>query len=605
MNAERAEPFWTSLWDSGKVVWGLLSWRQRWRVVAVVSLVSLGSAFHAVAPLALGHTVDDLTAADLTGATVAVLAYAALLSLGRASWHGMYYLYGGVMRFVERTLAQQTYAHVLDLPHAFHLGRRTGELNRTVSDGLLGWRRMLDAMVHSVLPFVVEVGATLAVLLTVDIPTNILLVLVAFMAAYGFVFYWGLAEQRQRHLAASTGDAEAMGVATDALLNHETVKLFGRSTRIIRQLEDSLERGSSAWRGYYRIHSSVGVLLALIFGAALGAALFLAARETAAGRLSPGGFVLVNAYVLQVIGPVERLGHMAREFTQALDLTRRLRRLMGEPTETALSSGTRALPAGGPVDVRMEGLTFGYDPRRPVLRGIDLHLPAGRTLAVVGRSGSGKSTLARMLFRLYQPTGGRLLIDGLPIEEIALASLRDAIAVVPQDTVLFHDTLASNVAFGRPEATPDEVAEAARIAGLDRVVAALPDGWNTIVGERGLRLSGGEKQRVAIARAVLKHPRLFILDEATSSLDTRTEQMIQESLTRASHGVTTLIIAHRLSTVRDADEIVVLDEGRVIERGSHDLLLAKGGSYAALWRAQQEEADRQERADEAQAISLG
>jgi ABC-type multidrug transport system fused ATPase/permease subunit len=264
---------------------------------------------------------------------------------------------------------------------------------------------------------------------------------------------------------------------------------------------------------------------------------------------------------------------------------------MGEPTETALSSGTRRLPEGGPVEVVAEGLCFGYDPRRPVLRGVDLRIAAGRTLAVVGRSGSGKSTLARMLFRLYQPSSGRLLIDGIPIEEIRLSSLRDAIAVVPQDTVLFHDTLENNVAFGRLGATPDEIREAARIAGLDRVIAALPDGWDTIVGERGLRLSGGEKQRVAIARAVLKRPRLFVLDEATSSLDTRTEQTIQESLDAASQGVTTLIIAHRLSTVRNADEIIVLDEGRVVERGDHDSLLAQGGSYAALWRAQQEEED--------------
>jgi ABC-type multidrug transport system fused ATPase/permease subunit len=591
LQAEKVEPFWRSLASAGRAVWALLNRQRRWQVGLVVLLVSLGAGLQAVSPLALGWAVDDLTASDLAGASAAVIAYAALLGVARAARHGMFYLYGGVMRFVERSMAQQTYAHVLDLPHAFHLGRRTGELNRIVADGLLGWRRILDAMVHSVLPFVVEVGATLAVLLTVDIPPGILLVLLGFMLAYGFVFYRGLARQREQHLAASSGDAQAMGVATDALLNHETVKLFGRSERIVDQLRASLERGSLAWLGYYRTTAGNGILLAGIFAVAMGLALFLAARETAAGRLSPGGFVLINAYVLQVIGPVERLGHMAREFTQALDLTLRLRLLMGEPTETALSSGTRRLPEGGPVEVVAEDLCFSYDPRRPVLRGVDLRIAAGRTLAVVGRSGSGKSTLARMLFRLYQPSSGRLLIDGIPIEEIRLSSLRDAIAVVPQDTVLFHDTLENNVAFGRLGATPDEIREAARIAGLDRVIAALPDGWDTIVGERGLRLSGGEKQRVAIARAVLKRPRLFVLDEATSSLDTRTEQTIQESLDAASQGVTTLIIAHRLSTVRNADEIIVLDEGRVVERGDHDSLLAQGGSYAALWRAQQEEED--------------
>jgi ABC-type multidrug transport system fused ATPase/permease subunit len=588
-SGQRIEPFWKSLVQAGRSVWALLSRRQRWQVALVVVLVSVGAGLQAVSPLALGRAVDDLTAQDAAGAGLAVATYALLLGLARASRHAMFYLYGGVMRFVERSMAQQTYAHVLDLPHAFHLGRRTGELNRVVSDGLLGWRRILDAMVHSVLPFVVEVGATLAVLLTVDIPPAILLVLLGFMLAYGFVFYRGLARQRAQHLAASTGDAAAMGVATDALLNHETVKLFGRGDWVVGQLRASLEQGSLAWLRYYRTTAGNGILLALIFAIAMGLALWLAARETMAGRLTPGGFVLINAYVLQVIGPVERLGHMAREFTQALDLTHRLRALLGEPTESLLSAGTRDLPPGGPVAVRAEGLTFGYDQRRPVLRGIDLDIPAGRTLAVVGRSGSGKSTLARMLFRLYQPTGGTITIDDIPIGEIRLSSLRDAIAVVPQDTVLFHDTLESNVAFGRLGASQAELEQAARIAGLDRVVAALPDGWATVVGERGLRLSGGEKQRVAIARAVLKRPRLFVLDEATSSLDTRTERAIQESLNAAAEGVTTLIIAHRLSTVRDAHEIVVLDEGRVIERGTHAELLAKGGAYAALWRVQQQE----------------
>ncbi|WP_159711919.1 ABC transporter transmembrane domain-containing protein, partial [Geminicoccus flavidas] len=251
-SGQRIEPFWKSLTGAARAVWALLSRRQRWQVALVVVLVSLGAGLQAVSPLALGRAVDDLTAQDAAGAGLAVATYALLLGLARASRHAMFYLYGGVMRFVERSMAQQTYAHVLDLPHAFHLGRRTGELNRVVADGLLGWRRILDAMVHSVLPFAVEVGATLAVLLTVDIPPAILLVLLGFMLAYGFVFYRGLARQRAQHLAASTGDAAAMGVATDALLNHETVKLFGRGDWVVGQLRASLEQGSLAWLRYYR-----------------------------------------------------------------------------------------------------------------------------------------------------------------------------------------------------------------------------------------------------------------------------------------------------------------------------------------------------------------
>ncbi|MBR0647074.1 ATP-binding cassette domain-containing protein [Plastoroseomonas hellenica] len=563
----------------------------RWRLGGVVALTALGSAFQAASPLALKAAVDALGGGAAMVAVIAALVYAGLLGAARIAATLTHYGYSRLTRRIERALSEQAYARLVDLPHAFFLRHRAGETARIVADGVTGVTTVQAAVIFSAVPFIVEIGTVLTVLAAGAFPISLILALVLFVAAYGVTFERGIAGQRTAYREGARTNAEAVGTAQDALLNHEAVKLFGRERHVLAQVAAGMARSDIHWFRYARLVLTTGLLQALIVALALGCTLLLAVREVTAGRLTPGDFVLIGAYVLQVLGPVERLGHLARELARGLDLAGRLRQVLAEPTERDLAPGRAALPGTGALAVRIRQLGFGYGDKREVLRGIDLDIPPGRSLAVVGRSGSGKSTLARLLFRLYPATAGSIALDGIDIETLDPASLRDAIAVVPQETVLFHDTLLSNIAFGRPDASPAEIEEAARIAGLESVIAALPDGWQTLVGERGLRLSGGERQRVAIARAVLKRPRLLVLDEATASLDTRTERAIQAQLDVLAQGVTTLVIAHRLSTVSSADEIVVLENGLVAERGDHATLLRAGGRYAALWSAQEENRD--------------
>jgi ABC-type transport system involved in Fe-S cluster assembly fused permease/ATPase subunit len=318
--------------------------------------------------------------------------------------------------------------------------------------------------------------------------------------------------------------------------------------------------------------------------------ILLAAGKVAASAMTVGDFVLVNTYLLQLIRPLDRLGQLYRSIKQSLTDVEQMLALLDQPAEVADAADAGILPKGA-GRLRFERVGFAYDPRRPVLRNVSFEVQPGRTLAIVGPSGAGKSTIGRLLFRFYDPTTGRITLDGADISTVTQASLREAIAVVPQDAVLFNDTILYNVAFGRPGASMAEIEQAARQAQIHDFIASLPDGYDTMVGERGLKLSGGEKQRVAIARAILKRPRLFLFDEATSALDSHTELAIQQSLREVSRGTTTLVIAHRLSTIVHADEILVLEDGGIKERGGHAVLLARGGAYAALWARQQ--ADRE------------
>jgi ATP-binding cassette, subfamily B, heavy metal transporter len=395
-------------------------------------------------------------------------------------------------------------------------------------------------------------------------------------------------------------DQDANTKAIDSLLNYETVKYFGNERHEARRYDASLGRYEKA---YIRSEVTLNMLnagQAAVIAVGLTAVMLMAAHGVAAGRLTVGDFVLVNTYLIQLYLPLNFLGFVYREMKQSLTDMEAMFRLLREEREVGDAPDARPL-APGPGEVAFEGVRFGYRTDRAILKGVSFRVPAGRTLAIVGPTGAGKSTISRLLFRFYDATGGRILVDGQDVRAVTQDSLRAAIGVVPQDTVLFNDTIRYNIAYGRPDASEEEIVRAAQLAQVHDFVLRLPEGYRTMVGERGLKLSGGEKQRVAIARTILKDPRILILDEATSALDTRTEQEIQAALRQVSADRTTLVIAHRLSTVVEADEIIVLQDGEIAERGTHGTLIAADGLYAEMWRRQSEAVAAAEAAAEAQA----
>jgi len=493
-----------------------------------------------------------------------------------------------------RRLALTVFRHLHTLSLRFHLERQTGGMSRDIERGTNGVSTLLSYMLFSIVPVILEFGLVAAVLFTrFDWRfVAVTFVAVALYIAYTFgISEWRIAIRRR----ANELDSRANTRAIDSLLNYETVKYFNNEEYEARRYDENLRSYEDAAA---RSEESLGLLnvgQSLIIAAAVTVLMLLAAEGVAAGTLTLGDLVLINALLIQLYIPLNFLGMVYREIKQARIDMDRMFRLLDENREIEDRPGARPLPAGG-ATIRFDRVSFSYDGKRQILHDVSFEVPAGAKVAVVGASGAGKSTLARLLYRFYDVSGGALLVNGVDIRDATQSSLRAAIGIVPQDTVLFNDTIYYNIRYGRPDAAREEVIAAAQAAHIHAFIESLPEGYEARVGERGLKLSGGEKQRVAIARAILKNPRILIFDEATSALDSKSEKSIQAELNRIARGHTTLVIAHRLSTVMDADQILVVDRGRIVERGTHRELLQSGGHYSQMWMLQQREEEEREKA---------
>ncbi|MFI4995533.1 MAG: ABCB family ABC transporter ATP-binding protein/permease [Hyphomicrobiales bacterium] len=495
-------------------------------------------------------------------------------------------LFARVALHAVRRLARRTFEHMHRLSLRFHLERKTGGLTRVLERGRNGIEELSRLTMMTVIPTVVEFVLVISVLwLHFDWRYVVLVtVMIAIYLSYTVVATnWRIGIRR----IMNSSDTEAVTKAVDSLLNYETVKYFGAEKREAERYDVSMERYE---RSSVKSYTSLAVLntgQAAIFTVGLTIAMVLCAAGVVAGTETVGDFVMVNAMMVQLYIPLNFMGMVYREIKQATIDIEEMFQVLGKNPEIADRPGAKPLLVTK-GEVRFEDVRFAYEANRPILKGVSFDVPAGKTVAIVGPSGAGKSTISRLLFRFYEPQGGRVLIDGQDIGFVTQESLRRALGMVPQDTVLFNDTIGYNIRYGRWEATEAEVEEAADLAQIGQFIKTLPEGYATPVGERGLKLSGGEKQRVAIARTILKGPPVLVLDEATSALDSFTEQEIQTALDRVAQGRTTIVIAHRLSTVVKADEIIVLDKGVVAERGTHAELLARGGLYDALWNRQRE-----------------
>ena len=561
----------------------------RLRVVLALVCLALAKAVNVGVPLLYKASVDKLAPAAgalIVVPTMLIVAYggarvgAQLFSELRDS------IFAKVEQRAIRTIALNTFRHLHDLSLRFHLGRQTGGLSRSVERGVRGMEFLLSYLLFSVLPTMFEIAMVCAILWGFFEASLALATLATILAYVAFTFAitdWRLQYRREMNQR----DTEANTKAIDSLLNFETVKYFANEEHEARRFDTALAAYEGAAVKSQVTLSALNIGQGIIIAIGLVVVMWLAARGVAAGRMTVGSFVLVNSYLIQLYMPLNVLGTVYRNIKQSLTDLESMIRLLGVTPEVVDRPAAKDLVVAR-GEIVFDRVSFAYDPRRPILQDVSFRVPPGHTLAIVGSSGAGKSTVARLLFRFYDVNEGAIRIDGQDIRDVTQASLRRAIGVVPQDTVLFNDSIAYNIGYGKPGATPVEIEAAARIARIHDFVVTLPDGYQTPVGERGLKLSGGEKQRVAIARVMLKEPRILVFDEATSALDTKTEREIQTSLEEVAANRTTLMIAHRLSTVVHADEILVLEHGRVVERGTHAALLAKDGFYAAMWRRQLE-----------------
>ncbi|HSW06209.1 ABCB family ABC transporter ATP-binding protein/permease [Aquabacterium sp.] len=589
-----AEPAARSDWQTlGKLLPYL--WEYRWRVALALLFLLAAKGANVSVPLLLKHLVDalDLKAGDPRALVVVpaglLLAYAGL-RLSTSLFTELRELVFAKASFgASRQIALQVFRHLHELSLRFHLERQTGGLSRDIERGTRALQSLVSYSLYSILPTLVEVTLVLAIL-GWRFDAGYVWITLAALVAY-IVFTVSVTEWRTRFRREMNElDSRAHTRAIDALLNFETVKYFNNEALEAARYDQGLDAFRRAQIKSQTTLSMLNTGQQLIIALSLVAMLWRATQGVVDGRLTLGDLVMINAFLIQLYVPLNFLGVLYREVKQSLTDLDRMFDLLEREREVADAPGAAVLVVSDGI-VRFEQVSFAYDPARPILHDVSFEIPAGKTVAVVGASGAGKSTLARLLYRFYDASGGRITIDGQDIRQVTQASLRRAIGIVPQDTVLFNDTVGYNIGYGRAGASAQEVEGAARAAHIHDFITSTPKGYDTMVGERGLKLSGGEKQRVAIARTLLKNPPVLIFDEATSALDSRNERAIQAELKSAAQGKTALVIAHRLSTVADAHEIVVLEAGRVAERGSHAELLAADGRYAQMWRMQQQSAE--------------
>ena len=570
----------------------------RVRVVAAIVCLFIAKIANVYVPVLYKHAIDAL---GTTAGTIAVLPVGMILAYGLARVLSLAFgelrdaIFAKVAQRSIRAVALNVFRHLHALSLRFHLERQTGGLSRSVERGTKAIQTLLSFMLFNILPTLLEILLVCAILWGMF---NIWFALATFLTVVLYIAYtlvvteWRTKFRREMNEM----DNQANTKAIDSLLNYETVKYFGNEEHEARRYDNALSFYEKAAVRSQTSLSLLNIGQAAIISIGLTVVMYMAARGIMNGTMTIGDFVLVNTYLLQLYQPLNFFGFVYREIKQGLADMEKMFELLEIDREIADAPGAKALDVAG-ATVTFRDVEFGYDPRRPILKGVSFTVPAGRTVAIVGPSGAGKSTISRLLFRFCDPNSGGILIDGQDISTITQSSLRAAIGIVPQDTVLFNDTIFYNIAYGRPGASVEEVERAAKLAHIHDFVLRLPDGYKSMVGERGLKLSGGEKQRVAIARTILKQPDILLFDEATSALDTHTEREIQANLREVSRGRTTLVIAHRLSTVIDADEIIVLEDGSIVERGRHAELLARRGAYAAMWTRQQEAAGEKAVAD--------
>ena len=572
-------------------LWPRDEWRMRTRVVLALAMLAGSKVTLVFVPVLFGRAVDALGGA--VAATAVALPVGLILAYGLARVLSLVFgqlrdaLFARVGQRAIRTVALEVFRHLHALSLHFHLGRQTGGLSRSIERGTKSIEMLLRFGLFNVLPTLVEIVLVFGILwglLDLGIAAVTLLTVSAYILFTVKVTEWRLEFRRRMN----ERDSQANTRAIDSLLNFETVKYFGNEEHEARRFDRAMAGYEDASVKSQTSLALLNIGQAVVITTGLTLVMYLAGVGIVEGRMTVGDFVMVNTYLMQLYQPLNFFGFVYREIKQGLIDIEKMFELLRVETDIEDAPDARPLRlAGG--EIRFDGVSFGYDERRPLFDRLSFVIPAGATVALVGTSGAGKSTIGRLLYRFYDVEEGAILIDGQDLRGVTQASLHAAIGVVPQDTVLFNDSIYYNIAYGRPGASPAEVEDAARLAHIHDFVMGLPDGYQTMVGERGLKLSGGEKQRVAIARTVLKNPRVLVFDEATSALDSRTEDEIQGNLEALSRGRTTLVIAHRLSTVTDADEILVLEEGHIVERGRHSRLLAKRGRYAEMWNRQQEE----------------